>query len=151
MRETIALSIAQFEDLYSEWDEYKITLVDNNSISIHDQSDGNIAIDMEDANELLTDFKYVLKKNNLMITSLNDDLANIGLYTYGFEDEYESLADKIEELIGVNITNLLITSNSDDEPEVTFEYTSNMTSGEKKQIIKKIDDLISGHLLDKLN
>ena len=151
MRETIALSIAQFEDLYSEWDEYKITLVDNNSISIHDQSDGNIAIDMEDANELLTDFKYVLKKNNLMITSLNDDLANIGLYTYGFEDEYESLADKIEELIGVNITNLLITSNSDDEPEVTFEYTSNMTSGEKKQIIKKIDDIISGHLLDKLN
>lgn len=151
MRETIELSIEQFEDLYSEWGDYQIVINEDDSISIHDRNGEEIAYDIEEANEILTDYRYVLKKNKLMISSLSDKNAKIEHYTYSFEVQYESLADKIEDVIGVKITNLHIETNDDDEPEVTFEFTSNMTSGEKRKINRDIQNIVDQYILNNSN
>lgn len=151
MRETIELSIEQFEDLYSEWSDYQIVINEDDSISIHDRNGEEIAYDIEEANEILTDYRYVLKKNKLMISSLSDKNAKIEHYTYSFEAQYESLADKIEDVIGVKIANLHIETNDDDEPEVTFEFTSNMTSGEKRKINRDIQNIVDQYILNNSN
>lgn len=139
MKERINLSIAQFEDLYSEWDDYRIRLVDEDSISVFDTRGREDAYDIFDAKEILTDFKSVLKKNNLMISSSEGQVAKITPYTYGFEAEFETLADRIENELGTKITNLSVLSGKNGLPFVKFEYASNMTSGERSQIRKKVE------------
>ena len=142
MKEKILLSIAQFEDIYNEWEDYKIKIVKDDRVSVYDNND-DLAYNSVEAKELLTDFKSVLKKNNLMITSYGNRTAKIGLYIYSFETEYEELADQIERTLGNRISNLFVYRTSHGNPHVKFTYTSNITSGEKAQIRKLVETQVN--------
>ena len=138
MKEKILLSIAQFEDIFNEWEDYKIKLIKDDRVSVYDASD-SLAYETVEAKELLTDFKSVLKKNNLMISSFGRNTAKISTYIYSFETEYETLADQIERTLSNRISNLFIYKNKGGKPHVKFSYTSNITSGEKAQIRKIVE------------
>lgn len=144
MRQDILLSIAQFEDLYEEWEDFKIKIVDDSSISVYNR-DGSEKYEISEAKELLTDFKGVLKKNNMMIASMKKDTAKIEPYIYEFEADYEQLADSIERNLAAKITRLKIVTRNG-KPVVSFEYATNLTSGEKQKVKKLIDELIEKNL-----
>lgn len=145
MKEVINLAIAQFEDLYDEWGDYRIRLVGDNVISVFDNDNEDPYL-IEESKEILTDFKSILKHNALMISSHGKTTAKIDAYTYGFEPHYEHLADKIEKELGAKITNLVVTERNK-QPFVRFEYAGNITSGEKAQIRKKIEQIVEEHNL----
>lgn len=144
MKKDILLSIAQFEDLYSEWDEFKIKLLNESSIAVYSRDESEKYSILE-AKELLTDFKGVLKKNNLMISSKKNHSAEIKPYVYEFEVEYEHLADDIEKLLSAKITNLKINTRNG-RPMVRFEYAVNLTSGEKNKVKKTVEELVDKNL-----
>lgn len=144
MKNDILLSIAQFEDLYGEWDEFKIKMVGDSSISVYSR-DGKEQYSITDAKELLTDFKGVLKKNNLMISSRKQKSAEIKPYIYEFEPDYEDLADDIERVLSAKITNLKIYT-KEGRPMIRFEYAVNLTSGEKNKIKKMVEELVDKRL-----
>ena len=127
MKRKILLSIAQFEDIYSEWEDYSIKVIKEDRIAIYD-ANTNEVYDIVEAKELLTDFKGVLKRNNLMITSTGRTTAKIGLYIYTFESQYEELADQIERALSTKITKLFIYRNKGNRPHVRFEYAANITN-----------------------
>lgn len=140
MREDILLAIAQFEDLYNEWDEFKLKLVSDSSVSVYDRNTDE-KYSTSESKELITDFKGVLKKNGLMISSRDNETFNIEPYTYEFEAEYESLADDIERMFSAKLTNLKILKRNNN-PLVKFSYCTNLTSGEKSKIKKMIDEMV---------
>lgn len=140
MKEKILLAIAQFEDIYSEWDDYLIKSVGDDLISVYDRND-NEPYDIPEAAELLTDFKGVLKKNNLMISSYTTSTAKIEMYIYSFEAQYEEIADQIERTLANKITNLYITQGEDGRPKVEYEFATNLTSGQKAQVDKTIQKI----------
>ena len=144
MRKDILLSIAQFEDLYTEWDEFKLKLVSDSSVSVYSRDESE-RFSIKEAKELLTDFKGVLKKNNLMISSRKTHIIDIKPYVYEFEVEYEGLADDIERILLAKITNLRIVTR-EGRPIVRFEYAVNLTSGEKNKIKKIVEELVDKHL-----
>lgn len=141
MKKEILLSIAQFEDLYSEWEDYKLKMIDDDSLAIYSR-DGREQYTTKEASELLTDFKSVLKKNGLMISSKKSKKVQISPYIYEFEVEYEELADSIERTLAGKISNLKITSAENGNPMVRFQYISNLTSGEKDKIRKTVEELV---------
>jgi hypothetical protein len=143
MKEKILLAIAQFEDIFSEWEDYKIKLVDEENISI---SYGEEKYSPSEAKELLTDFRGVLKKNNLMFSSKSGKKIKIEPYIYTFEVEYEEIADSIERVLGNRISNLSIYTNKQGNPIVKFTYAENLTSGEKNKVKKTVDDIVSKNL-----
>jgi hypothetical protein len=143
MKEKILLAIAQFEDIFSEWEDYKIKLVDEENISI---SYGEETYSPSEAKELLTDFRGVLKKNNLMFSSKSGKKIKIEPYIYTFEVEYEEIADSIERVLGNRISNLNIYTNKQGNPIVKFTYAENLTSGEKNKVKKTVDDIVSKNL-----
>ena len=143
MKEKILLAIAQFEDIFSEWEDYKIKLVDEENISI---SYGEETYSPSEAKELLTDFRGVLKKNNLMFSSRSGKKIKIEPYIYTFEVEYEEIADSIERVLGNRISNLSIYTNKQGNPIVKFTYAENLTSGEKNKVKKTVDDIVSKNL-----
>jgi hypothetical protein len=143
MKEKILLAIAQFEDIFSEWEDYKIKLVDEENISI---SYGEETYSPSEAKELLTDFRGVLKKNNLMFSSKSGKKIKIEPYIYTFEVEYEEIADSIERVLGNRISNLSIYTNKQGNPIVKFTYAENLTSGEKNKVKKTVDDIVSKNL-----
>lgn len=143
MKDKILLVIAQFEDLFTEWEDYKIKLVGEESISI---SYGQETYSPNEAKELLTDFRGVLKKNNLMFSSNSGKKIKIEPYIYSFEVEYEEVADSIERILGNRISNLYIYTNKTGNPIVRFTYAENLTSGEKSKIKKTVDDIVSKNL-----
>ncbi len=144
MRKDILLSIAQFEDLYEEWDEFKLKMVSDSSVSVYDRA-GETQYPISEAKELLTDFKGILKKNNLMISSQKKNSFEIKTYIYEFEVEYEKLADDIERILSAKITNLRIVTR-DGRPMIRFEYAANLTSGEKNKIKKTVEELVDKNL-----
>ena len=148
MKRKILLAIAQFEDIYSEWDDYSIQVIKNDRIAVYDRSAKTI-YNIQDAKELLTDFKGVLKKNNLMFSSYGRTTARISLYLYSFESEYEELADQIERALSTKISNLVIYTNRYDRPHVKFQYAANITTGEKNQIRKKIETYVNEFIENK--
>ena len=143
MKEKILLAIAQFEDLFSEWEDYKIKLVSDDQISV---SSGDQTFSSSEARELLTDFRGVLKKNNLMISSYGSKKIKIEPYIYSFEAEYEEIADTIERMIGGKISNLYVYTGKNGNPMVRFTYSENLTSGEKNKIKKTVDEIVSKKL-----
>lgn len=144
MRKDILLSIAQFEDLYEEWDEFKLRLVSDSSVSVYSRDEAE-KYTISEAKELLTDFKGVLKKNDLMITSAKTHSVEIKPYVYEFEPEYENIADDIERVLSAKITNLKI-YNKNDKPMIRFEYAANLTSGEKNKIKKMVEEIVDKNL-----
>lgn len=148
LKNDILLSIAQFEDLYTEWEDYKIKMLGDSHVSVYDKS-GEEEYSLPEAKELLTDFKGVLKKNNLMISSTSKNRAKISTYIYSFEVEYEKLADLIERHFSAVITNLNITTGKNGRPKVKFQYSTNMTSGEKSKIKKTIEKLVDEYQSEK--
>jgi hypothetical protein len=152
LKDKILTSIAQFEDIYPEWEDIKITYKNEDRISIVDRKNDMNTYAYSEAIEPLSDFKSVLKKNNLMISPINNMLSNsksikVKTYEYIFEPEYEILADKLERTLGNVISNLTITKNyKDGKPFVRFAYVSNMTSGEKSQIRKKVEQAVNEFL-----
>jgi hypothetical protein len=152
LKDKILTSIAQFEDIYPEWEDIKITYKNEDKISIVDRKNDMNTYSYSESIEPLSDFKSVLKKNNLMISPINNMLSNsksikVKTYEYVFEPEYEILADKLERTLGNVISNLTITKNyKDGKPFVRFAYVSNMTSGEKSQIRKKVEQAVNEFL-----
>lgn len=143
MKEKILLAIAQFEDLFSEWEDYKIKLVGDDQISV---SSGDQTFSSSEAKELLTDFRGVLKKNNLMLSSYGNKKIKVEPYIYSFEVEYEEIADSIERTIGGRISNLYVYTGKNGNPMVRFTYAENLTSGEKNKIKKTVDEIVSKNL-----
>lgn len=141
MKKDILLSIAQFEDLYSEWEDYKLKMIGEDSLAVFSK-DGREQYTTKEASELLTDFKSVLKKNSLMISSKKSKQVEIAPYIYEFEVDYEELADNIERNLSGKISNLKITTGKNDRPMVRFQYISNLTSGEKEKIKKTVEELV---------
>lgn len=144
MKKDILLSIAQFEDLYEEWDEFKLKMVSDSSVSVYSR-DQEIRYTISEAKELITDFKGILKKNNLMVASRKNYSIDIAPYVYEFEVNYEKLADDIERLLSAKITNLKI-STVNNKPMVRFEYSINLTSGEKNKVKKMVEELVDKHV-----
>jgi hypothetical protein len=144
MKKDILLSIAQFEDLYGEWDEFKIKMITDSSVSVYSR-DEKERYSTSESKEILTDFKGVLKKNNLMISSRKHHSVEIKAYIYEFEAEYESLADDIERVLAAKITNLKIYT-KDGRPMIRFEYAVNLTSGEKNKVKKIVEELVDKNL-----
>lgn len=143
MKEKILLAIAQFEDLFSEWEDFKIKLVGDDSITVKSSDEDYSA---SEAKELLTDFRGVLKKNNLMLSSYKGKKIKVEPYIYSFEVEYEEVADAIERKLGNRISNLYVYENKQGKPIVRFSYAENLTSGEKSKIKKTVDEIVSENL-----
>lgn len=143
MKEKILLAIAQFEDLFSEWEDFKIKLVGDDQIAITSNTED---YSPSEAKELLTDFRGVLKKNNLMLSSYSGKKIKVEPYIYSFEVEYEEIADAIERTLGARISNLYVYKNKEGKPMVRFSYAENLTSGEKSKIKKTVDEIVSENL-----
>jgi predicted nuclease with TOPRIM domain len=154
IKENLLMSIAQFEDIYPEWEDYKISAkkdTDQIEIEVIDRKDKsrNNLFTIDESREILNDFVAVLKKNNLKISEFKDYSALIDTYTYDFEPQFEELADRIERTLDTSIVDLVITEENG-QPDVKFQYAGNITSGEKSQIKKKIEQFVQEYLENKI-
>lgn len=136
IKKLLIKTIETFKEAYPEWEGFDILLTpENNKIRIETEENA------EAINEVLRDFSVELKKNNLMLKSLKNDVEVVE-YSYLVEDGLDALADEIELRLGKYISNLIVTE-KDNEPYVRFTYIGSLTSDEKAKIQKEVKEITS--------
>lgn len=136
-------AIKKFNSEYPEWKGYRIRSAGEGFLEV--ETSENKKVSIQAASELLSDFAMILKEKELMIDKRTLDKFSVTEYTYVVEQGLEDLADEIELYIGKNISDLVVTSD-DERPKVSLRFIGNLTSKEKDEILKRIEELMESYV-----
>lgn len=139
MNEKLSMIRNQFEDLYNEWNMYKLKDVEDGFEIIN--SNGNtIKASDKVGTEILSDLALIIKRNGLYVESADDYIQLGSGYDVVSEEGLDELAYEIEDLMGNFIYNLEVHS-VEDELVIDYKYIGNPTIGEMEEVDRKIKNI----------
>ena len=129
----------QFEDLYDEWNLYKLKAVEDGFEIINTNGNPIKASDKVGL-EILSDLALIIKRNGLYVESVEDYIQLNEGYDVVSEEGLDELAYEIEDIMGNYIFNLEVYT-SEDELMIDYDYIGNPTIGEIDEVDRKIKNI----------